>query len=513
MALGNAYVFTVLSENTSAFEVRVEACVSRGLPLFNIVGLAEKAVRESRDRVRSALVNSGFSFPLQRVLVNLSPGDVPKSGCIFDLAIAMSILVASGQLKPKKNIADYFFASELGLTGELKPLAHVLNLVAYGHRTTKQCITSRETAVPECLQHHWCARGFASLREVWGYFSQKDAVCVTRTPVAIQSIDTSVNETSSVDWSAVEGEYEAKLALITALCGRHSLLLSGPPGVGKSLLVHVMRSVLPKMPIATMLDLARLYSCMGEVRYSWSPPFRKPHHNITAAALLGGGSPPVPGEISLAHGGVLFLDELPEFPARLLDQMRQPLIEKKIDIARAYKKVTFLANVQLVAAMNPCPCGYWGVDDRCTCGYLEVKKYQRRLSGPLLDRLDVGVTMGVSKNTSWECIQPWQSLLHNLDTSAKVRALVEKAQVVQLERQGMLNESLDYATLYKHFSNSHCVYADAPGGRRGFQKTVAVAMTLADIEQEELATRHVALAQRWSRHRNASKQSVINSGW
>ncbi|MEC8461034.1 MAG: YifB family Mg chelatase-like AAA ATPase [Pseudomonadota bacterium] len=492
--LGNAYVFTLVSTGYQDALVKVEANIARGLPCFHMVGLAEKGVKESRDRVRAALVNSGFVFPKQRVLVNLSPGDLTKTGCYFDLAVALSILMASGQIVSKVSLDDYVFASEVGLTGSLMPLIH-MPLLLSSRKYHKVCVVSSHTNVPEPIAIKGSIKGFSDLNEVCHYLCSSDQEATKPVPrINIMTVDEPVESQSLAD---MNGSFESKLALITAIVGRHHLLFVGPPGVGKSMLMGIAHGLQPKLDEDQMLEVALLHCQHGDFRYTRQPPLRQPHHHITGPALMGGGSPILPGEVSLAHHGVLFLDELTEYARVLLDQLRQPLIDGKVSISRAYQKITWPAHVQLFAAMNPCPCGYWGIDERCFCGYLTVKQYQKRLSGPFLDRIDISVMMDGFDQCP-EYIDEYLSLLKS-SCNESILEMIQKARDRQFKRQGCLNRDLSVKLIQQLGFNFNGFT------KNGFEKLslrrlkiwYSVALSLADIQGLEPNQTHYDLAYRW----------------
>ncbi len=376
-----------------AYSVQVEVDISRGLRSFIIVGLPDAAVRESRERVESAIRNSGFEFPLERITVNLAPADIRKEGPSFDLPIALGILVATGQASIE-DLDESVLIGELSLDGHLRRVAGALP-VALGARSWGQRAlvvppdNGKEAAVVEDF-------------EVYTAQNLYDCVCLLEKGFMDEPVTVSAEELSldapayPVDFSDVKGQQHVKRALEIAAAGGHNVIMIGPPGAGKTMLARRMSTVLPPMSLQEALEVTKLYSVSGmlgrETAVVTTRPFRDPHHTVSTAGLVGGGSIPKPGEGSLAHNGVLFLDELPEFTHSALEVLRQPLEDGSVTIARAQTTLTFPANFQLIAAMNPCPCGYYTDPQRqCSCSSGQISRYRKRISGPLLDRIDIHI--------------------------------------------------------------------------------------------------------------------------
>lgn len=421
-------------------EVTVEVHLANGLPTFTIVGLADTEVRESRDRVRAALANAGFAFPPGHLTVNLAPADLPKESGRFDLPIALGILAASGQL-PAAELDDYEFAGELSLSGELRPVRATLAMsvaLQRGHATRRRgFILPRMNAAEAALMPD--ARIFPadSLLQVVAHFSGKTPE--TRLPRFIPEYTTAAAESIGIpDFADVRGQVHARRAVEIAAAGAHSLLMVGPPGAGKSMLAARLPGILPPMSDDEALQSAAVQSIAGHFsEQRWRQrPFRAPHHTASAVALVGGGGVPRPGEISLAHHGVLFLDELPEFDRKVLEVLREPLESGHITISRAARQTDFPCRFQLIAAMNPCPCGYLGHPKRaCRCTPDAVARYQARISGPLLDRIDMQLAVLATDTDALAGTA-------NGEPSTLIAGRVARAHALQLNRQGKPNALL-----------------------------------------------------------------------
>jgi len=432
-----AIVYSRAQLGVDAPLVTVEVHLSNGLPALSIVGLPETAVRESRERVRSALLHSGFEFPARRITVNLAPADLPKQGGRYDLAIAIGILAASGQI-PDDALSEYEFVAELALGGGLRPVPGVLPSVLASRDVQRRLICARDNAREAALADPVNSLVADHLVEICQHLRKLEPL--ERPDDAGITQD---NAPSSLpDLVDVRGQERARRALEITAAGGHNLLLIGPPGTGKTLLASRLPGLLPPLNEAEALESAAVQSVCGKPvdPHRWRiRPFRAPHHNATAAALVGGGATPRPGEISLAHNGVLFLDELPEFQRHALDMLREPMETGSVTVSRAATQSEFPARFQFVAAMNPCPCGYLGDDEHdCHCSLQQVQRYRARVSGPLLDRIDLHVEM---QRLSWRQLE--QDIGEN---SATVRQRVIHAREKQLAR-GQLNARLALADL------------------------------------------------------------------
>ncbi len=466
--------------------VSVEVHLANGLPSLSIVGLPETAVKESRERVRSALLHSGFEFPRRRITVNLAPADLPKQGGRYDLAIALGILAASGQI-PARPLDDYEFVAELALGGSLRPVRGVLPSTLASSAARRQLVCAIDNGAEAALVAPEAARIAAHLLEVCEHLRGIQSL-----PRAVA--DAPADPATAPDLVDVRGQHQARRALEIAAAGGHSLLLVGPPGTGKTLLASRLPGLLPALEHHEALQTAAVASLShgGFEPGRWRQrPFRTPHHSASAAALVGGGSDPRPGEISLAHHGVLFLDELPEFRRDALEVLREPMETGSITLSRAARQAEFPARFQLVAAMNPCPCGYLGdPDGDCRCTPEQIQRYRARISGPLLDRIDLQIHM---PRIPWEQLQ-----CAGAEDTVTVRQRVIRARRHQQAR-GFLNSQLPLARL-----EQVCVLAKPQQqllhrasirfrlSPRSIHRILRVARTIADLDQvAQIAAQHL----------------------
>jgi len=480
MSIAIAYSRALLG--VTAPPVAVETHLSAGLPAFNLVGLPETTVRESKERVRSALLNAGYEFPLRRITVNLAPADLPKEGTRYDAAIALSILAASGQL-PIDALTQVEVVAELALNGELRGVRGImpaaLAAAAAGRALLVAPANRDEAALVAALDVH----AAPSLHALTGHLTG-----TARIPPWRGDGSPCLSSRALPDLAEVQGQHFVKRALEVAAAGGHNLLMCGPPGTGKTMLATRLPGVLPPLRDDEAFEVAIVCSVSGQPRApeDWRlRPFRAPHHTSSAAAIVGGGNVPRPGEVSLAHHGVLFLDELPEFSRRTLEVLREPLETGRVTIARAAATLSYPASFQLVATMNPCPCGYAGdAADACRCSAEQIRQYRARLSGPLLDRIDLQTE--VPRETDWlRAKNPPRA-----ESSAEVAARVAAAQARQVARQGKLNARLDVREL-----GLHAVLADTEREflaqafehfrltARSYHRVIKIARTIADLAE------------------------------
>ncbi|MDA0984103.1 MAG: YifB family Mg chelatase-like AAA ATPase [Proteobacteria bacterium] len=479
----------------AAPEVAVEVHLGPGLPAFNIVGLPDAEVREAKDRVRAALNHARFDFPSRRITVNLAPADLPKDSGRFDLPIALGILAASGQLKVAA-LEGHEFAGELSLTGELRAVRGALAMALGAGGAGRAFVLPKASAAQAALAKGARIVAARSLLEVCAHLAGE-------APLGLYVNDAMHPAAVYPDLCEVKGQAQARRALEVAAAGAHALLMIGPPGTGKSLLAVRLPGILPPMTEAEALESAAILSAafIGFDPARWGErPFRAPHHSASSVALVGGGSPPRPGEISLAHHGVLFLDELPEFQRGALEALREPVESGTITIARAARQAVFPARFQFVAAMNPCPCGYLGeASGRCRCAPQAIARYRSRISGPLADRIDIKVEAPAPRETELTG-QPGEG-------SASVRARVAAARERQLARQGKPN-----AWLGPRETEKHCACDTAAAdllrqaiaklslSARAYHRVLRVARTIADIAGDAgVGSAHVAEAIQYRR--------------
>ena len=489
-----AILYSRAQSGVEAPLVTIEVHLANGLPSLSIVGLPEMAVRESKDRARGALLNSHFEFPARRITINLAPADLPKEGGRYDLPIALGILAASGQL-PKEALQHYEFAGELALSGELRCVKGMLPAAMAAREAGRGLILPRGNAAEAALVHELECFPAGHLLEVCAHLTG-----ATQLPLW-QPQAHSTEAAAQPDLADVYGQQQAKRALEIAAAGAHSLLYLGPPGTGKSMLASRLPGILPDMTEQEALESAAIRSVANKPfnQRKWlQRPFRSPHHTASAVALVGGGSNPRPGEISLAHHGVLFLDELPEFERRVLEVLREPMETGRVTISRASQQAEYPARFQLIAAMNPCPCGHLGDGtSRCHCSSEKIARYRSRISGPLLDRIDMHVEV------------PRQAAPFNATPSAPtgerssvVRERVTIARQRQNHRQQKPNQALEGREVEKFAAPDAASQAllrqamDRLGlSMRAYHRVLKVARTIADLEGVEgVRTHHISEA-------------------
>jgi magnesium chelatase family protein len=495
-----------------AYPVEVEVDIAQGLPQFATVGLPDGAVKESKDRVKSAIKNSGYEFPTRRITINLAPADIRKEGAAFDLPMAIGLLTATG-LAPSERATRFLFMGELSLDGSIKPVRGVLPVAAAARRWDLDgLIVPVANAEEGALVNGLPVYSAETLGEVVDFLNGNRVLEPCQVDLAALIGKAVQND---VDFSEVRGQAHVKRALEVAAAGGHNLLMTGPPGSGKTMLARRISTILPAQTFEEALEITKIHSILGLLPAGQAlvskRVFRSPHHTISDAGLIGGGPHPRPGEVSLAHNGVLFLDELPEFKKNILEMLRQPLEDGQVCISRAALSLTYPASFMMVAAMNPCPCGYQGDSQHsCTCTPAMIQRYRTRLSGPLLDRIDLQVEVPRVPHSDLSDKRP-------AEASEQIRSRVEKARNIQQERFAGLGIHCNARMGPKQLHAFCCT--DAAGqellkqvterlglSARTYTRLLKVARTIADLaESKEIATNHLAEA---IQYRSLDRQTV-----
>lgn len=488
----------------TSFLAQVEVDSTQAMPGFDMVGLLGSEVREARERVRVALKNSGFQIPPRRITVNISPADIRKEGSAYDLPIAIGILVSLEKLQ-EEVLQDTLFIGELGLNGEIKPIKGILPIMIMAkEQGIKRCILPKENALEGAVIEGIKIIGVSSFVETLRYLMEENAdSMIAPTELDLHALFAKEEEKKTPDFADIRGQEMVKRAAVIAAAGFHHLLITGIPGAGKTMIAKRIPSILPPLSMEESLEVSKIYSVSGLLKEGCplitKRPFLHPHHTISRQALAGGGRIPRPGILSLSHRGILFLDELPEFGRENIEVLRQPLEDKEVQIARSYGSITYPADIMLVAAMNPCPCGFYPNRERCTCTESEIRKYRSRISGPIYDRIDICVE---AKAVELEQLQKEEQG----KSSKELKNLVMKARKIQEKRYlsspYFFNADLDtkdiakYCFLGREEQNfMESVFYSLNLSARAYHRILKVARTIADLDESpEIKKEHLAEA-------------------
>lgn len=483
-------VYSGALSGIDAYIVDVEVDVSQGLPAFDIVGLPSSSIKEAKDRVRTSVKNSDIDFPIKRITVNLAPADTPKDGAMFDLPIAIAILIANGDLEIK-DINDYFIVGELSLDGKIRSVNGILSLVHTAQKLGfKNCIVPKANAKEACLISGINIFALEDLTELVLFFKEKN-IKPLECNHYFDNIENHFDE--NFDFSNVKGQEMIKRAITIAVAGYHNIMLLGSPGSGKTMMARRIPTVMPSLSFDESIEVTKLYSVSNKLNAKQTlitkRPFRSPHHTMSQTSLSGGGRIPKPGEVSLSHKGVLFLDEFPEFSKQTLEILRQPLEDKEITISRVNGTITYPANFMLVASMNPCPCGYYGSSDKCNCTESEVTKYLNKISGPLLDRIDIQIE---AKPVEFDALHSNQTTQSSEDIKKIVLQALEIQKTRYRDEPIMFNSELSvnqiekYCKLGKDEKEILKASFNTLGlSARSNHKILKIARTIADIDGSE----------------------------